>query len=183
MKLGARIAISHTIFGLIAVMAIFLLVDRVWVKTFEQLEQNAVRENVNRARLIWNKEQETLKSIVGDWAPWDDLYAFARNPQDQKFVKDNLPDSAMVNLRIDAVAVTDPFGKIMFAKAIDMGQKQDWKVFFEQMGVKTRLGAYGLKADAVDAVLAKLEAHRMTKLGERRDVTLEVSRKVLELAL
>ena len=30
---------------------------------------------------------------------------------------------------------------------------------------------------------AKLEAHRMTKLGERRDVTLEVSRKVLELAL
>ena len=57
------------------------------------------------------------------------------------------------------------------------------EAFFEQMGVKTRLSAYGLKADAVDAVLAKLEAHRMTKLGERRDVTLEVSRKVLELAL
>jgi len=125
MKLGARIAISHTIFGLIAVMAIFLLVDRVWVKTFEQLEQNVVRENVNRARLIWNKEQETLKAIVGDWAPWDDLYDFARNPQDQKFVKDNLPDSAMANLRIDAVAVTDPSGKILFAKAIDMGQKQE----------------------------------------------------------
>jgi diguanylate cyclase (GGDEF)-like protein len=125
MKLGARIAISHSILGIIGIIAIFLLADRVWVKTFEQLEQKAVRENVNRARLIWNKEQETLKSIVGDWAPWDDLYSFARNPQDQKFVKDNLPDSAMANLRIDAVAVTDPFGKIMFAKAIDMGQKQE----------------------------------------------------------
>ena len=125
MKLGARIAISHTIFGLIAVMAIFLLVDQVWVKTFEQLEQKTVRENVNRARLIWNKEQETLKSIVGDWAPWDDLYEFARNPLEPKFVKDNLQDSAMVNLRIDAVAVTDPSGKILFAKAIDMGQKQE----------------------------------------------------------
>ena len=125
MKLGARIAISHTIFGLIAIIAIFLLVDRVWVKTFEQLEQNAIRENVNRARLIWNKEQETLKVIVGDWAPWDDLYAFARNPQDQKFVKDNLQDSAMANLRIDAIAVTDPSGKILFAKAIDTEQKQE----------------------------------------------------------
>lgn len=125
MKLGARIAISHTIFGLIAIIAIFLLVDRVWLKTFEQLEQKAVRENVNRARLIWNKEQETLKSIVGDWAPWDDLYAFARNPQDQKFVKDNLQDSAMANLRIDAIAVTDPSGKILFAKAIDTEQKQE----------------------------------------------------------
>ena len=57
------------------------------------------------------------------------------------------------------------------------------EAFFEQMGVKTRLSAYGLKADVVDAVLAKLETHRMTKLGECRDVTLEVSRKVLELAL
>ncbi|MFT5533498.1 MAG: NADP-dependent alcohol dehydrogenase [Burkholderiaceae bacterium] len=55
--------------------------------------------------------------------------------------------------------------------------------FFEQMGVKTRLSDYDLKADAVEAVLAQLSAHKMTTLGERRDVTLEVSRQVLELSL
>lgn len=55
--------------------------------------------------------------------------------------------------------------------------------FFEQMGVKTRLSDYDLKADAVEAVLAQLGAHKMTTLGERRDVTLEVSRQVLELSL
>ncbi|PWF55055.1 iron-containing alcohol dehydrogenase [Massilia glaciei] len=55
--------------------------------------------------------------------------------------------------------------------------------FFEQMGVKTRLGDYGLKADHIDQVIAALEAHRMVKLGERRDVTLDVSRKVLEMSL
>ncbi len=55
--------------------------------------------------------------------------------------------------------------------------------FFEQMGVKTRLGDYGLKANDIDAVLKVLEAHRMVKLGEQRDVTLEVSRKVLEMSL
>lgn len=56
------------------------------------------------------------------------------------------------------------------------------QAFFEQMGVKTRLGDYGLGAGAIDAVLAQLEAHRMVTLGERRDVTLDVSRQVLELA-
>ena len=131
MKLGTRIAFSHSLFGLIAILAIYLLVDQVWVKSFERLEQKAVQENVNRARLIWNKEQKTLQSIVGDWAPWDDLYEFARNPQNRKFVIDNLPDSAMVNLRIDGVAVTDPAGRILFAKTIDTAQKQEIPVSAE----------------------------------------------------
>lgn len=51
------------------------------------------------------------------------------------------------------------------------------------MGVPTRLADYGLGAQHIDAVVAALEAHRMVKLGEQRDVTLEVSRKVLELSL
>lgn len=55
--------------------------------------------------------------------------------------------------------------------------------FFEQMGVKTRLGDYGLGAADIDGVLKALEAHRMVKLGEQRDVTLDVSRQVLELSL
>ncbi|GAA4029068.1 iron-containing alcohol dehydrogenase [Actimicrobium antarcticum] len=60
---------------------------------------------------------------------------------------------------------------------------QKTQTFFEQMGVKTRLGDYGLKADSIDTILTQLGAHKMTTLGERRDVTLEVSRKVLELSL
>lgn len=55
--------------------------------------------------------------------------------------------------------------------------------FFEQMGVKTRLGDYQLDAASIELVLAQLETHRMTNLGERRDVTLAVSRRVLELSL
>jgi NADP-dependent alcohol dehydrogenase len=55
--------------------------------------------------------------------------------------------------------------------------------FFEKMGVKTRLGDYGLGAKDIDAVLTVLEKHRMVKLGEHRDVTLAVTRKVLEMSL
>jgi NADP-dependent alcohol dehydrogenase len=51
------------------------------------------------------------------------------------------------------------------------------------MGVKTRLADYGLNHASVDAVVSALEAHGMTALGEQREVTPEVSRKVLELSL
>ena len=55
--------------------------------------------------------------------------------------------------------------------------------FFGQMGVGTRLADYGLGADCIGPVIEALELHRMTKLGEHRDVTTEVSRKVLEMSL
>ena len=55
--------------------------------------------------------------------------------------------------------------------------------FFERMGIPTRLGAYGLGAEAIDVVIRQLEAHGMTQLSEHRDVTPAVSRRVLEAAL
>ena len=55
--------------------------------------------------------------------------------------------------------------------------------YFEQMGVKTRLSDYQLGADDISPVIAALESHRMLTMGEKRDVTLDVSRKVLELSL
>jgi NADP-dependent alcohol dehydrogenase len=52
--------------------------------------------------------------------------------------------------------------------------------FFEQMGVPTRLADYGIAADAVEQLVAKLEAHGMVKLGEHGDITLDVSRQILQ---
>jgi NADP-dependent alcohol dehydrogenase len=55
--------------------------------------------------------------------------------------------------------------------------------FFERMGVKTRLSDYRLGAANVDAIVKHLESHRMVMLGEQRDVTPEVSRKILEMSV
>lgn len=55
--------------------------------------------------------------------------------------------------------------------------------YFEQMGVKTRLSDYQLGAKDISPVIAALETHRMLTIGEKRDVTLDVSRQVLELSL
>lgn len=55
--------------------------------------------------------------------------------------------------------------------------------FFEEMGVKTRLSDHSLGAEHIDAILKQLDTHRLVALGERRDVTLDVSRKVLELSV
>ena len=55
--------------------------------------------------------------------------------------------------------------------------------FFESLGVSTRLSVYGVAADKIDDLINALEEHRMTALGEAREITLEVSRMILETAM
>lgn len=57
------------------------------------------------------------------------------------------------------------------------------RAFFERMGVPTKLSGHAITEPKLDAILAKLQAHGMTGLGEHGDVTLDVSRAVLEAAV
>ena len=57
------------------------------------------------------------------------------------------------------------------------------RAFFESLGLPTRLSDYQLGTKDIDEILGQLEAHKLTKLGERRDVTLAVSRQILEASL
>jgi len=52
--------------------------------------------------------------------------------------------------------------------------------FFAQVGVKTYLCDYGIGADTVPALLAQLERHKLTALGERQDIDLATSQTILE---
>lgn len=54
------------------------------------------------------------------------------------------------------------------------------RAFFEALGVRTRLADYGIGAEAVERIVAQLEAHRMIKLGEDRAVDLAMSRRIVE---
>lgn len=54
--------------------------------------------------------------------------------------------------------------------------------FFEQMGVPTRLADYGLDGSTIPALLAKLEEHGMTTLGEHQDIRLADSQRIYEAA-
>ena len=57
------------------------------------------------------------------------------------------------------------------------------RAFFEALGVKTRLSGYGIGADSIPRIVSQLEAHGMTTLGERQDMGLDLSRRVLEASL
>jgi len=60
---------------------------------------------------------------------------------------------------------------------------QRTRAFFEKLVVKTRLPEYGVGSDQIAAIVEQLKAHSMATLSESRDITLEISRKILENSL
>ncbi len=55
--------------------------------------------------------------------------------------------------------------------------------FFESMGIKTRLSDYGITQQDIPVLVDQLERHKMTALGENKNITLEVAEKILTHAL
>lgn len=56
------------------------------------------------------------------------------------------------------------------------------RAFFEKMGVPTHLSDYQLDGSSIPALLDKLHQHGMTALGERQDITLEISQRIYQAA-
>ncbi|MGL4534088.1 MAG: iron-containing alcohol dehydrogenase [Fusobacteriaceae bacterium] len=55
--------------------------------------------------------------------------------------------------------------------------------FFNSLGIKTKLSDYGINEEGIDKIINSLQAGSRTHLGENGDMTLDITRKVLETAL
>lgn len=57
------------------------------------------------------------------------------------------------------------------------------KSFFEQLGLPSRLRDYQLGPIDIEDIITQLESHNLTRLGESENISLEISRQILELSL
>lgn len=55
--------------------------------------------------------------------------------------------------------------------------------FFQSLGIKTRLSDHDIGEEGIDRIIQSLDKHGMTALSETGDVTLDISRKILQAAL
>lgn len=57
------------------------------------------------------------------------------------------------------------------------------RTFFEQLGLPTRLSDYGLGETDIEIIITQLKSHNLTQLGEHKNVSLEISRQILETSI
>ena len=82
--------------GFTAILLVIWGADRGIVQpAFVELERTQAREDGRRARAAIKGELRQLDNVLGNWAAWDDAYAFA-DSRDPAFVQSNLGNWRML---------------------------------------------------------------------------------------
>ena len=120
MKIGIKAILSVTGAFLAVLLAIQALDRWIVYPAFQRLEHAQATEDSARASAAIRGELRQLRNELGDWAEWDDAYAFAIDP-DPAFVSSNLGDwrSLEKNSRLNLCYIFDRNGRVLYGGGYD----------------------------------------------------------------
>jgi NADP-dependent alcohol dehydrogenase len=167
------------------------------LQTLIEIGETTINEPENydaRANLVWSSTM-ALNGIIGAGVPHDWTTHMIGHELTAMFGIDHGQTLAIIYPAVMEVRRTQKRAKILqYAKRvwnITEGNEEEkidraiqkTREFFESIGIKTRLSQYGVTADKIPALVEQLKTHGFTALSETRDITLEVSREILEAAM
>ena len=147
-----------------------------------------------RAALVWSATL-ALNGLIGAGVPQDWATHMIGHELTARFGLDHAQSLAVVLPALLTERLDGKRAKLLqFAERVwDLREGGDTsraiqaiertRAFFESLGVKTRLKDYGIGESDLAGIVAALETHGMTRLGEHKDITLQVARQILQRAL
>jgi len=97
-----------------------------------QLEQDNVKEHLQRLVNIINLKQNDLQQFTGDWAIWDDSYQFIKN-QNPEFIKSNFTAETFTTTNLAFIAYINRAGEIVYGSSFNQNTEQMTPLFSNLM--------------------------------------------------
>lgn len=110
------LAIVLTLVVLFAIL--MALSHRMLTRDFLRLEELAALRSAERLQAGIETMGEVLRSQTGDWAHWDETYAYVQGDPGT-YEDDNLSDSSIKTLALNLVAFLDASQQVVFATGFD----------------------------------------------------------------
>lgn len=111
MKLQMKTNLILIVLLVLVVVVISSFITVISFSSYSALEQEYVAQDIHQAVSRVNDEMTTLSSIVSDWAPWDDTYAFVNGNKPEYLKKNLMPESTIYeNLQLNLIVITDSRG-------------------------------------------------------------------------
>ena len=159
-SLGAKLVAIMTAVGLVATIAITLLLAGIITPSFTKLEGKAIAGHVGRARTALSDYAAGVESAVRDYGDWNASYAYMADPRAGSERASPLPRT-MTDLGINGMAYVSPASRVVIARWHD-------PVRGAQGGVeRARLTAMIARTDLA-AVLGRRSSGRFyARIGDR----------------
>lgn len=111
------LAVIGTTLGLM-ILIIFSITEAILLGGYAKLEKQNILENADQSVKIIEDELTQIKSVAGDYAPWDDTYQFVQDIN-QEYIDNNLVDFSFTNLNVDFFIFINSESRIVYCKFVD----------------------------------------------------------------
>ena len=152
MKLREKTLIVIGISTACFLIGLYIISERIMLDSYARLEEQDMRQNIQRVMDALASDVQTMDSVSGDWSAWDDTYVFVQDANLQ-YIESNLAEvAAFVNNRVNLMIFVNNSGSIVFGKAVDLatGEEQPLPSFFYN------------RTDAGDIIMRHYDAENKT---------------------
>ena len=92
----------------------------IWFDSAAQpLEQRDLQHAVSRIKTALSSDLAELDRFVGDWAGWDDTYAFISD-RNTAYIKSNLTAETLIRSKINSILFIDLAGQVVYSTTINL---------------------------------------------------------------
>jgi sensor domain CHASE-containing protein len=99
------------VFSLVALVSVLYgVLSAVVTAGFGTVERRDAMVNMQRVTEAWGRSLQALEMKLGDWASWDDTYAYVVD-QNEHYASANLVGAPFESMKIDMMLLFDPQGR------------------------------------------------------------------------
>ncbi|MFN8372122.1 MAG: CHASE4 domain-containing protein [Anaerolineae bacterium] len=115
--------IIGVIFALL-VGVLSLLTRTILFNSYEDLQAQNTRANIQRAINSLQRETDNFAGSVDDYARWDDTLNFIQT-LDENYIIDNIGSATFTTFYIDYMIFTDPSGQVVYSSGLDLSTETE----------------------------------------------------------
>ncbi|MBD2022058.1 histidine kinase [Leptolyngbya sp. FACHB-36] len=115
------LVISLTLVGLNA--ALYSISSALLRGSSLQAEEQDTRQTMKSVLSAVSQNLHQFNTRFADWSAWDDAYTFVQN-RNADFIRSNLNDTSLVNLRVNLIVFMNLKGQVVFGTGFDLNQKR-----------------------------------------------------------
>jgi len=98
---------------------LYTVSQTILLNSFAKLEDQNTRQNVERVLSALSNEFSELNSKCGDWAEWDDTYAYVQD-LNNNYKQANLVGGSFINIRVNFLLFVNASGHLVSSMAFDL---------------------------------------------------------------
>jgi len=122
MTLHQKTLLSVSVTLLCLLMTLYFSLSSIWLNGFAKIESQQTHRDVERVIRAIGNDLRQLNHTVGDWAVWDETYAFVEDGN-ASYIQEKLGDPTLANLQLNVIVYIYSTGRITYSKGFDLQKK------------------------------------------------------------